>query len=280
VLRLTIDKRQATMNSLNVRAESMGPKEKRVAIDIGLSVGFASDVLDTFSPTLRDLMFDTQTQDLAGGAVVRFPALGDFHWEGEMTGATVAFDIGIGQPITFPDAKVNKFNLSPQEGGTVIVGLRAQVYPSDDQISKLANFIQQGVTLSITPMELPTMQEERPSTSPTKRGKKITKAEADEQLKAMAADGVTIAHVSPDGTERVLADGDALQAAVAAIAADVAALDPAHPDALQAAHDAKVAAIKAEDDALVLANTAVVDRTANLQASAVDKAAELQGRTR
>lgn len=220
MLRLTIDRRQAQLTSLNCRAESIGPKEKRLAIDIGLSLSFEGGILDEFSPHLHEALFDRQTQDLAGGCVRRFPEAAPIEWQGEMTGAKVAFDIGISKPIEFADARINKFTLSPMDGGTVILSLRVQCHPSEDQVGPLAGHLQQGITFSLTPMELPVMAEQ-PEAPKRPKGKKLSKAEAGDALQAEAA---KLDAAEAEG-KRIAATTDGepittLQAAAAAVAAD------------------------------------------------------------
>ena len=158
MLRLELDKATATLESVNLRMEKHGD-EKIPAADLKLSVAQPADVLANFSPTLKNFLFHTEgTLDLAGGMELRDSHLGyPLTRDEEMTGATVQIGYGVGEPMTFQDAKVNGFRLTPHNGGTVVVGFRVQCRPTPEQVAKLYTLQETGVELWLEPVELPTM---------------------------------------------------------------------------------------------------------------------------
>jgi hypothetical protein len=76
-----------------------------------------------------------------------------------MTGAGFDLNVGVGKPVEFSDAKVNKFTLEPIAGGSVRLSFRVQVHPDEKQAGKLASFIQSEVEISLRPAELPELKD-------------------------------------------------------------------------------------------------------------------------
>jgi hypothetical protein len=161
MLRLELTNVPAFLANFNPRAEKNG-EETRPAADLALQVNIAaSDVLPYFAPTLNHFLFDEKgTRDLADGLPRRFTALPSIHWDDEMTGATFSLHHGVGKPIVFEDAKVNKFVIEPVDGGSIKLSLRVQVHPDEKQAGKLSQLIQSDVEISLQPGELPTMGED------------------------------------------------------------------------------------------------------------------------
>lgn len=159
MLQLEFTKVTATLENLNCRTEKIGP-DKVPAADLKVSLSGSADVLAFFSPTLKALLFDA-AQDLAGETM----RLRDSHMvyplqrDEEMSGASVMIDFGLGDPMTFPDAKVNQFRITPVDGGSVTLGFRVQCKPDEKQIGVLYTMQERGITFTLTPAELPTMAE-------------------------------------------------------------------------------------------------------------------------
>jgi hypothetical protein len=160
-LELELDQREATIADFNPRAELNG-EEKRPAADIRLVIPVNSDILAHFAPTLKAHIFNENgPRDLADGPPLRYPEIGAFSWNAEMLGAKLIIGTGLKSLMTFEDAKISKFVIDPKEGGGVLLSLRAQVHPDEKQAGKLSMLIQQTVTVSLEPAELPTMEEKK-----------------------------------------------------------------------------------------------------------------------
>lgn len=155
MLQLELTNAKAKLNNFNPRAELNG-EERRPAGDISLTVNCSADVLAHFAPTLKSFLFnESGPRDLADGTPVRYPELPTLHWDSEMTGAKFLLHYGVGKPIEFADAAVNKFVIEPIDGGSVRLSLRVQVHPDEKQAGKLAGLIQQDVEVSLEPAEMP-----------------------------------------------------------------------------------------------------------------------------
>jgi hypothetical protein len=76
-----------------------------------------------------------------------------------MTGAAFALNVGVGKPVEFNEAKVNKFSIEPIAGGSVKLSFRVQVHPDEKQAGKLASFIQSEVDISLVPAALPELKD-------------------------------------------------------------------------------------------------------------------------
>lgn len=157
MLELDLTKVGATLENISLRTEKVGP-DKLPAADFKLNVPADVNVLAHFSPTLREFLFMEGPKDLLGdtGLAVR-----DAHMQyplardEEMSGATVFIGYGVGDPMHFPDCRINSFRLTPLDGGTVIVGMRVQCRPSPEQVAKLYQIQETSITLTIEPAELP-----------------------------------------------------------------------------------------------------------------------------
>ena len=159
MLELELDAATATLENLNTRTEKAGP-DKMPAADLKFSCAQSADVLAHFSPELRAFLFDEDgPKDLADGVRVRNPHLDyPLGLDHEMTGASIRIDYGVGKPLEFTECKVNQFRITPMDGGSVVLGFRVQCRPDEKQIGKLYLLQEQGVTLTLEPMELPEMK--------------------------------------------------------------------------------------------------------------------------
>lgn len=160
MLRLTLDKAKAFLQSLNLRVEKHGEANVPAA-DLDLSIPRSADVLAEFAPTLKAFIFDENgPRDLAEGIPIRdkhfrYP----LHRDEEMTGATVRVAYGVGEPMVFADAKVSKFRITPHEGGAVVIECRVQCRPAPEDVAKLYGLQQAEIEVSLEPAELPKMAE-------------------------------------------------------------------------------------------------------------------------
>lgn len=161
MLQLEIDTAPATLESVNLRTEKSGP-ERVPAADLKISCPQPADILAHFSPTLRGFLFDTEgPRDLADGVTVRdrhiaYPIARDE----EMTGAALLIGFGLGD-MRFEECRLNQIRLTPIDGGTVVLQLRAQCRPSPEQVAKLYQLQGLGISMTIEPAVLPVMKDAR-----------------------------------------------------------------------------------------------------------------------
>lgn len=159
MIRLELTNAKAFINSFNPRAEKNG-EDTRLAGDISITVATNADILAEFAPALKSFLFDPNgLKDLADGSPLRFPAIPSIHWDDEMTGAAFSLNVGVGKPVEFNEAKVNKFSIEPIAGGSVKLSFRVQVHPDEKQAGKLASFIQSEVDISLVPAALPELKD-------------------------------------------------------------------------------------------------------------------------
>lgn len=157
MIRLKLKNAKALINSFNPRAELHG-EETRLAGDIFVTVPTNADNLEAFAPDLKSFLFDPKAlKDLADGSPLRFPAIPSIKWNDEMTGAGFELHVGAGDPVSFNDAKVDKFRIEPVAGGSAKISFRVIVHPTEAQAGRLASFIQAEVEISLVPPELPVL---------------------------------------------------------------------------------------------------------------------------
>jgi hypothetical protein len=162
MLRLELTGATATLQNFNPRVEKKGI-EKVPATDLRISTAQPSDILAFFAPTLKAHLFNADgPRDLADGLPLRDPHMVyPLKRDEEMFGATVSIEYGVNKPLVFDDAKLKDFQLTPMEGGTVVLTFTVQCKPdAEKQIPKLYALQEQGITISVEPAELPTMQEQ------------------------------------------------------------------------------------------------------------------------
>lgn len=156
--------------SVTARSEVHGA-EREPASDVGLEADLSNDVLNIFHPGLKSLLyyFDKEKQrDLAdqGRATepgflpdLRMPdLLPPLKWQGEIVNARVTIGVpGAAEKnrVVLTDAKVNNFQLTPRDGGTVQLKLRVQYHPDEKQAGKLAMLVQQEVEVTLEVVEQP-----------------------------------------------------------------------------------------------------------------------------
>lgn len=146
----------------NERLEKHGT-EDRLACDLTFTWDTDNGALAMFAPSLKSALYEKQSvqgelvDDPSHLTHLKFAALGALKWDaGEITGAKLIFHGATGERsnMVIEGAKVNKYSLTPKEGGTVEIQFRAQVYPDEKQSGKLSKFLTQGlVTLSVVPAE-------------------------------------------------------------------------------------------------------------------------------
>lgn len=161
MLRLELAGVTATLQNFNPRVEKKGT-DKVPATDLKISTAQSPDVLAFFAPALKAHLFnESGPRDLADGLPLRDPHMVyPLKRDEEMLNAKVSIEYGVNKPLVFDDAKLKDFQLTPLQGGTVIVTFTVQCHPdAETQVPKLYVLQEQGITLSVEPAELPTMQE-------------------------------------------------------------------------------------------------------------------------
>ncbi len=171
----------ALLANLNTRTEKSGDEDVPAA-DINIELNAGREVLDFFSTSLKTDLFDEHgPRDLADGVTLKHPEVrGPLGIEGEMTGAKLIIEHGVGKPMELIDVTVTKFKITPVEGGSVALGFQVQAKPDEKQIGKLYIWQRQKITIGIVPAELPEM-DDGDELPPTK-GKRVPKT----------ADGATV----------------------------------------------------------------------------------------
>jgi hypothetical protein len=145
---------------LNIRREMHGD-EKVNGIDLRFRASLSNDVLSEFSSTLKSSLYqreETPQQDFDPATVpltvVKNPAMGTIKWDLRYDIARVVVHHGVdgSSDVVFGLAKVNKFAITPQQGGTCIVEFRVQISdPEAMDIAKLSAVIGQNVFVTIDP---------------------------------------------------------------------------------------------------------------------------------
>ena len=150
-------KQQVKLASVNARAEIHGD-ERKSAFDLKFDASVPSADLIEFHPSLRAFLYKEATSpDLAsqGGddkeTELRFPLLGDLKWDWEGTGYHLEVEYGTGgkSNIKLGDVKIDKFKISPQNGGTVLIEFRAIVHPESKDVGKLCEMIQTDIGIHL-----------------------------------------------------------------------------------------------------------------------------------
>jgi len=145
---------------LNLRREVHGD-EKVNGIDLRFRATLPNEALAEFSPTLKTDLYrreDTPQQDFDPASVpftvLKNPPMGPIKWDLKYECARVVVHHGIDEKsdIVFGLAKVNKFVITAQEGGSCIVEFRVQVSdPDADAIAKLSAVLGQSIYLTVEP---------------------------------------------------------------------------------------------------------------------------------
>lgn len=145
---------------LNLRREVHGD-EKVNGIDLRFRASLSNDALAEFSPTLKTDLYrreDTPQQDLDPASVpftvLKNPPMGPIKWDLKYECARIVVHHGIDESsdIVFSLAKINKFLITAQQGGTCIVEFRVQVSdPDSDDIAKLSAVLGQSIYLTAEP---------------------------------------------------------------------------------------------------------------------------------
>jgi hypothetical protein len=145
---------------LNVRREIHGD-EKVNGIDLRFRAVRSNETLVQFSPTLKSDLYrreETPQQDIDPASVpftiLKNPPMGTIKWDDRYDCARAVVHHGIDESsdIVFGLAKVNKFAITAQQGGTYVLEYRVQVSdPDAEDIAKLSAVLGQSVYVSVDP---------------------------------------------------------------------------------------------------------------------------------
>ena len=111
-----------------------------------------------FSTTLPMARLDHFAVGLVGAIYqkdgLRFPKLGPLRWTSELVGAKVAIESGDlfgARAVTFDLATVDKFQITPLEGGSIEITFRVKVKPDPAAVAVLYQLQHTDVSLTIDP---------------------------------------------------------------------------------------------------------------------------------
>lgn len=155
-----LDKHQVAIANVNQRIQRHG-EERKLAADIKFSLSVSNEALDAFDPTLRKDLFRKpskgEQQDLPqiggdGLTAVKHPALEPLKLNHELGGyeLQIAGLLEAGEPIVLVDAKLKKFVIEPQEGGSVAMSFTASAEVEPDDVAELADaLVREDVLLTL-----------------------------------------------------------------------------------------------------------------------------------
>lgn len=130
----------ATIKHLNVRKE--GPEDDKIlAVDVKLEIsGVDRRLCGYFDEALEAFLWRGDTNAL----IVRNMWLVPVAYGHEVKSANVQI-----AGVDFVGCEVKKFSIHPRDGGVMNLALSVSIYPSSNDVSKLAGFVQDEVSVSI-----------------------------------------------------------------------------------------------------------------------------------
>jgi hypothetical protein len=157
------------LNNAGAQLVSFDPKydkkDDKPFAELSISVAATSDVLAFFEPTLKHMTFDENgPRDLADGLPLR-----DKHMvyplkrDEEMHNAEVVIDYGVSDKIKLASCQLKGFQLTPREGGAVIVDFVVRCRPDAyKDVPHLFLLQSRGINITLVPCpreDLPEMKE-------------------------------------------------------------------------------------------------------------------------
>jgi hypothetical protein len=165
----------AMVESVNVRSEKHG-KDEVLAFDAGLSFTLNAQRLNEFHPELRELFYlppDQSQLPIEGESPqwteLRCPILkAPFGLVADQTGRNVIFEPpGLGDERDQIEvyANVNKWTVTPQAGGSVLITCRVQCNQVEsDTLGDVCSMLRQVVGFAFSPSEEARTDEQPPKT--------------------------------------------------------------------------------------------------------------------
>lgn len=175
--------------NFNARSELNGDK-RRPAADINCTALLPNSILNDFAPGLLLAMYEppknpdiVEQADPDAATALRYPQMGlPLDWELVQENRTLVIDFGLGgdSNLTLPECRVHKFKLTPQNGGSVLVGFQISAHPDEKQAGWLYEHQQTDITISLEAPKEDEQQADLLKAGKAKGGnKKTTKAEAE-----------------------------------------------------------------------------------------------------
>lgn len=148
----------AKLSNLNIRSELHGEAHVTAA-DLNLLFKQSNSILAYFHPSLKSALYEKSDEaqaelldDPAHLTKLRFPKIKNaIKWDWDGIGYTVTVHIGVSEKenVVLADCKVVKPVLTPQDGGTVLLGLQIQCRPQPGQLGKLSELLASDISISL-----------------------------------------------------------------------------------------------------------------------------------
>lgn len=163
-MKFSLSNHKAVLSHVNVRSEMIGD-EPTPACDLKIRIDAPNDILASFDPHLRDALYffdasagraDLVDQGRAGDPGykphLRFPHLATpLRWElGVVDPCDVVVSVG-NVAVRVTDCRVNNFQITPLEGGTVTIDFRVQTHPDAQALGTMGTWVQKEIDVSVTP---------------------------------------------------------------------------------------------------------------------------------
>lgn len=157
-----------TEQECRMHFDSNTKKDDQPAATLSFTYRTSNDVLSEFSPDLKASLYrrphqgegdmadnaDTRLDDPGYLPCLKFPDMQNkVALSAKVVGATVTVHHGIGDKsdLVMEECTVRKFQLDPQEGGTVVVSMEVDCVPTKEQAGELHMKQNQDVVVTITP---------------------------------------------------------------------------------------------------------------------------------
>lgn len=157
-----LDKTEALLTSVTPRTEVHG-EDRVFAISLGLKITGPNTLLDKLTPALRHMIYTAKPDaepELDGieasTPLLRCPGVELMNLKVSLEGWTLAIDASFDEddPITIGSCKVDKFRVSPSQGGTVDLMFRVGSNDIDqDEAGWLCSHLAREIWVTLTPPE-------------------------------------------------------------------------------------------------------------------------------
>ena len=158
MLELKLTDVECMLEALTCRTEKHG-QDDVPAVTLKLSMSLPAAMLSFFSPTLEEHLFDKENiqKDIFGdGARLRYPHIDyPLTLDYKMSGANISIEYGVGTPMTYDDAVIDDFHITPMDGGTVVMVCKVGFRASPEHEAKLYASQRRKLTWSVSPLEVP-----------------------------------------------------------------------------------------------------------------------------
>lgn len=159
-----LDKTEALLTSVTPRTEVHGD-DRVFAISLGLKITGPNTLLDKLTPALRHMIYTAKPDaepELDGieasTPLLRCPGVELMNLKVSLEGWTLSIDASFDEdnPITIGGCKVDKFRISPSQGGTVDLMFRVRSNDIDQgEAGWLCSHLAREIWIALTPPEKP-----------------------------------------------------------------------------------------------------------------------------